>query len=131
MFWFDAEDLLMKEFLPLDVARILRAMDEAEYASIMREHAIDIIQAGNEARAYMLTEAGSRAWFVLNPDEVEYSFAGSPRTTDTTIVTYGPTRGLLGDFIYNFSEKLKDTVWEKVVSEFLEFLRHLPKAPRR
>jgi hypothetical protein len=113
----------VKAFLPLDIVRILRAMDEAEYASIMREHAIDLIFTGNEGRAIILTEAGSRARFTMFPDEEEFFIPATPRTNATTLVSYGPTRGALGDFLYDFSENLKDSIFEKVLKDFLNFLR--------
>jgi hypothetical protein len=105
----------MKEFVPLDVARILRAMDDAEYATIFREHALDVILAGNEARAFILTEAGSRAWFVMNPEDEEFSFTGSPREGSTTVVTYGPTRGMLGDFIEGLRQYLTSELFERLL----------------
>jgi hypothetical protein len=113
----------MKEFQPLDIARILRALDDLEYNAAMREHAIDVITEGAEVRAFILTEAGSRAWFVLNPDEHEFVVDQTPRENQTTVVTYGPTRGLLGDLVYEFSERLREGAFETILKDFLDFLR--------
>jgi hypothetical protein len=113
----------LKPFEPLDVARILRAMDDAEYASIMREHTIDVVLAENEARALILTEAGSRAWFIMMAPQEEFSIERTPEERSTTVITFGPTRGLVGDFFYEWSERLRDSTFERVLKDVIDHIR--------
>lgn len=77
---------------PLDIARILRALDLVEFSESMREVSLDVsVFRPSEVRARALAQAGTRAMFVAfteTRDEVEtrsFTLEATPTTETTTI----------------------------------------------
>jgi hypothetical protein len=116
-----------KQFQPLDIARILSAIDEGTYAAALREHGIDLITTQNEAKMWLLTEAGSRAWFVTFSPSVEFHIDGTPAEQFSTLVQYGPRRGIVGDWLKFLEDVLIDTGMDWL----LERIRRLWRQDRR
>lgn len=120
-----------KKFEPLDLARILSAVDETTYAAALREHGIDLIQTRNEARMWLLTEAGSRAWFVSFSPIQEFHIEGTPAEQYSTLIQYGPRRGLLGDLLKDLGDRLAEEGLERILDEVLNLIRRAWRQNRR
>lgn len=116
----------MKAFIPTDVARILRALDLAEFAGVLNEVVTDItLLEPSEARARIVAEAGTRAMFVLlnlaQGEVEEFELPNTPRPDTTTVVMFGPTQGLIQRTVYRVAEELVPDA----VEAFVDFLRRL------